>query len=335
MGIPQKLKEIMRQNDEVTLAYSRYLNYRPRIVTPDMVDDLARECHVDSHEAYLSLFSAVLGWEPDENPAHRALENLYLRKGLHLLDPLDYQNDPYCQTIHFSNQKNGTWEFKESFYAPFEPFVCNHPVCTDVFREIPQIGYFTTEFRFPAVLENGIEWMTVTPNEIETMREPIANAHGKVLTLGLGLGYFAFSASQKESVESVTVVERDRRVIELFKAHLLPQFPHREKIIVIEDDAFDYFEKRSPNDFDSIFADLWHDQGDGMEMYLRLRRIERKNGLCNVDYWIEPTLISTLRHLVYDQVTQKPANARLQSMNMEELLSDQFLKNLAPDLRKA
>ncbi|MBQ9806754.1 MAG: hypothetical protein IJW49_09675 [Clostridia bacterium] len=335
MGISQELKEIMQQNDAVTLAYSRYLNYLPRVVTPDMVNDLVRECHVDTHEAYLSLFSAVLGWEPDENPEHRALEHRYLRQGLRCLNPLDYKNDPYCKIIRFPNQKNGTWEFKESFYAPFEPFVCNHPVCTDKFREIPQIGYFTEEFRFPAVLENGIEWMTVTPNEIETMREPIANAHGRVLTLGLGLGYFAFSASQKEAVESVTVVERDRRVIDLFNNHLLPQFPHREKIFVVEGDAFDYFEKLSPNDFDSIFADLWHDQGDGLEMYLKLCRIERQNGLKNVDYWIEPTLLSTLRHLVYDRVLQQPDNARLQSMRIEEMLSDKFLKNLAPDIRKA
>jgi len=331
----QHLCRVMRQNDEVTASYSRYLNYHPRIISPDMVEELVRECHVDVHEAYLSLFSAVLGWEPDENTEHRALEHHYLKKGLHQLDPAPYKNDPYCQTIRFPRIKNGAWEFKESSYAPFEPFVCNHPVCTEEFREIPQIGYFTEEFRFPAVLENGIEWMTVTPNEIETMREPIGNAHGRVLTLGLGLGYFAFSASQKEEVESVTVIERDERVIELFKTHLLPQFPNREKIQVIRDDAFAYFEALSPNDFDSIFADLWHDQGDGLEMYLKLCRIERQNGLKNVDYWIEPTLLSTLRHMVYDQVSRQSTNARLQNANIEEMLSDEFLKQLAPDIRKA
>lgn len=328
------IDRIMRQNEEVTLAYSRYLNYNPRIISPDMVEEIVQECRVDTHEAYLSLFSAVLGWEPDENAEHRALEHHYLKKGLHKLDPLPYQSDPYCQTIRFPNTQNGAWEFRESSYAPFEPFVCNHPVCTEEFREIPQIGYFTDEFRFPAVLENGIEWMTVTPNEIETMKEPIANARGNVLTLGLGLGYFAFSASQKENVEAVTVIERDARVIELFHTYLLPQFPHREKIRVIESDAFAYFESLSPTDFDSIFADLWHDQGDGLEMYLRLRRIEKQRALRNVDYWIEPTLLSTLRHMVYDQFKCAKIGSELAKNNPYTLLSDAFLKDLAPDLKK-
>lgn len=326
------LEQIMHQNDEVTLAYSRYLNFHPRVITPDMVEDLVKDCHVSEHEAYLSLFSAVLGWEPDENPTHRELECLYLRKGLHPLSSKEYQNDPYMQAIRFPTVQNGRWSFQESFYAPFEPFVHNCPICTDDFREIPQIGYFTDEFRFPAVLENGIEWMTVTPNEIETMKAPIANSRGKVLTLGLGLGYFAFSASQKEDVDSVTVVERDRHVIELFQTHLLPQFPNRHKIKIVEADAFAYFESLTPTSFDYIFADLWHDQGDGLEMYLKLRRIEKRNALQNVDYWIEPTLLSSLRHMVYTQLSNPNAPQKLRDLDVCEVLSDTFLKNLAPDL---
>jgi len=328
----QKVEQIMRQNDEVTLAYSRYLNFHPRVISPDMVEDLVKECHVSAHEAYLSLFSAVLGWETDENPRHHELEHRYLRPGLHCLSPEAYRNDPYVQLIRFPTVKNGRWSFQESFYAPYEPFVCNCPVCDDDFREIPQIGYFTEKFKFPAVLENGIEWMTVTPNEIETMKAPIANSRGHVLTLGLGLGYFAFSASQKVEVESVTVIERDRHVIELFQTYLLPQFPNRHKINVIEADAFSYFEALSPDQFDYTFADLWHDQGDGLEMYLKLRRIQKRNALQNVDYWIEPTLLSSLRHMVYAQISDPNAPKKLQNLNVNEILSDDFLKSLAPDL---
>jgi len=327
----QFLNDVMRQNDEVTLAYSRYLNYHPRIISADMVQDLMRECRVDEQEAYLSLFSAVLGWEPDQNREHRALEHHYLRPGLHHLSSDVYRNDAYCQTVTFPSEKNGSWEFRESSYAPFEPFVCNHPVCTKDYREIPQIGYFSKEFRFPAVLENGIEWMTVTPNEIETMKEPIAHSRGKVLTLGLGLGYFAFHAARKDRVESVTVIERDPRVIELFQTHLLPQFVHREKIRVIRDDAFAYFERLSPNDFDTVFADLWHDQGDGLSMYLRLRRIERERGLKNVDYWIEPTLLETLRHMVFDRL-RADENGVWKDLSPDEVLSNEFLRTLSPDI---
>ena len=71
-------------------------------------------------------------------------------------------------------------------------------------RQIPQIGFFETEFKFPALLENDRIWMTITPNEIETMKEPVDGAFGNVLTFGLGLGYYAYMVSEKENVESVT-----------------------------------------------------------------------------------------------------------------------------------
>ena len=60
---------------------------------------------------------------------------------------------------------------------------------------------------FPALLENDRIWMTITPNEIETMKEPVDGAFGNVLTYGLGLGYYAYMVSEKENVETVTIVD--------------------------------------------------------------------------------------------------------------------------------
>ena len=327
------LAEIMRQNGRVTEAYSRYLNCQPRAITADTVQKIARACGVDTHEAYLSLFSSVLGWDAEKTEEDSLLEEVYLLRGLRRLNPDVYRNDPYCRTVRFPNVKKGAWELKESFYEPYEPFVCNHPTCTEHLREIPQIGYFEDRFPFPAVLENGIEWMTVTPNEIETMREPIAHAHGRVLTLGLGLGYYAFSAAQKPCVSSVTVIERDPRIIALFEEHLLPQFPHCEKISVVEADAFAFLQSCAPSDFDTVFADLWRDQRDGLAMYLTLRKIEKQNQLQNVDYWIEPTLLSSLRHAVWARINNPNAPIDLGNTDPRVLLSDSFLKSLAPDVQ--
>lgn len=328
------LQAVMHQNDVITYAYSRYLNHTPRFLTTEMVESLARDCHISTDEAFLSLFSASCGLETDTNTAHRAMERDYLRAGVRRLDPAVYQRDPYYRTVRFSNQRIGKWEMRESEYAPYEPFVCNHPVLTKDFREIPQIGYFDERFPFPAILENGVEWMTVTPNEIETMRAPITAAHGNVLTLGLGLGYFAFCAAEKESVNRVTVVERDADVIDLFSQFILPQFPHGEKITVVKADAFDYLETLPSDDFDYLFADLWHDQSDGLPLYLRLRRMERAKGWKQTDYWIEPTLLSSLRRMVYDKITDPDAPMQLRGVPIEEFLSDAFLKRLAPDIQK-
>jgi len=327
--------QIMKENRQILCAYSQYLNYNPRFLTAEMVTSLAMDCQIDTHEAFVNLFSAACGLDTSL-PAHRTLERLYIRKGVARLDPAVYLRDPYTLAVSFPKQKMGKWELCHKSYAPYEPFAAGDPILTSDFREIPRLGYFEEAFSFPAVLENGVEWMTVTPNEIETMKVPIQNSHGRVLTLGLGLGYFAFHAAQKENVERVTVVERDPDVIQLFRQFLLPQFPNKEKIEIIEADALALMaQKDVAKHYDSIFADLWHDPSDGLPLYLQLRRIEKEKQLASVDYWIEASLLSTLRGMVWDRLQDGSSPLKLTNVKESELLSDAFLKTLAADMKAA
>ena len=96
---------------------------------------------------------------------------------------------------------------------------------------------------FPAILENDRIWMTITPNEIETMKEAVDGAFGHVLTFGLGLGYYAYMVSEKDNVESITIVEINEDVIHLFNKYVLPQFKNARKIKIIKADAFEYAQK--------------------------------------------------------------------------------------------
>ena len=72
--------------------------------------------------------------------------------------------------------------------------------------------------------------MSVCPSEINSMARHIDKAHGRVLVLGLGLGYYLYMSSMKPEVNSVDVVECQPEIIKLFDENLLPQFPFREKI---------------------------------------------------------------------------------------------------------
>lgn len=329
MLFPKQLRAIMEENALIVSAYSRYINYTPRFITKEMVDDLAKECQVTNNEAYLLLLSAALGLDTVDNPEHRRLERLYITAGVRELDPLPYQKDAYCQTIHLPAQSFGKWNTQTSHYSAYEPFVWRDPILSPDFREVPQIGYFAADFAFPAIHENGVEWMSVKPNEVETMKEPIAHANGKVLTLGLGLGYFAFHASQKENVSSVTVIERERDVIELFRELILPQFPHKEKIRIIQADAFDYMQAELPKtSFDFIFADLWHDASDGLELYLKLKQLESNAHGTPTDYWIERSLLSCLRTMVYQRMNDPSSPMQLQGLSPDQYLSNDFLKTL-------
>lgn len=334
-----QLKHTAEENDRVLRLLAQYLNLTPRLLDTKMVTDLAKECNITIDEAFRALFSAACGLNVPDDANDRRIERLYFRQGLHRLSPADYRNDPYTKQIRFSDLSVGKWRFTHGSYHAFEPFVCGHPIVTPDFREIPQIGYFESDFSFPSVTENGVEWMTVTPNEIETMREPIAQAHGRVLTYGLGLGYFAFHVAEKPDTVSVTVVERDVELIKLFQAHILPQFPHREKLRIVTADAFAFTEQHmSPADFDTAFIDLWHDQSDGLALYLRMKRLESRFPKTVFSYWIEPTILSSIRHMVLDRIfacdNSETAPVIRSYAEIEAMLTDEYLRALAPKLRQ-
>ena len=98
-------------------------------------------------------------------------------------------------------------------------------------------------------------------------------------------------------MDSVTIVERSPEVIELFKTLLLPQFPHKDKIRVICSDAFAYWEQEMPREgYDFVFADIWHDVGDGKELYLKMRSMEHLSPQTEYTYWLEDTIRCYLAH---------------------------------------
>ena len=151
------------------------------------------------------------------------------------VDPSSYQNDPYYKNIVLKDKRYKKWSLHNESYLPYELFPLNDLEVDEdnYFQEKLKFGYMDKEFSFQAVTEDDVIWMSVIPNEIETMKKGIANAKGNIITFGLGLGYFAYMASLKDDVTSITIVEKDKNVISLFKEFILPQFLHQEKIKII------------------------------------------------------------------------------------------------------
>lgn len=286
--------KIIEENNKVFALLSRYLNQAPDFITKEEVDDIANN-GVSSEYAFAVILAAAFGLDIVDHAADKALFNQYFTKMIHQLDPNEYNQNPYYKNINIPTIKIGNSELKYEKYKPFEGFVCNDIIRTKEGRQIPQIGFFDTEFRFPALLENDRIWMTITPNEIETMKEPVDGAFGHVLTFGLGLGYYAHMVSEKENVESVTVVDMNEDVIRLFKKYILPQFKNAHKIKIIQADAFEYAEKQIiPGTYDFVFTDLWHDVSDGMDMYLKMKEYEQCSPDTVFTYWIEKSILCYL-----------------------------------------
>ena len=270
---------------------SIFINHEADFIRPEFIESLCRDCDISKEEAYCFTLAAAIDLDTEKNPRDAEIFEEYFPDMVHLLKNKDYENNPYLKNIRIPTKKLGKWELCYKTYVPYQAFVFDDPKITRDGKIIPQIGFFEKEFSYPAVLESGTEWMLITPNEINTMRAPISGAHGKVLTYGLGLGYFAYMVSEKESVSSVTIVERDKNAISLFRDIILPQMPRKDKINIICDDAFYFAETRlADSDFDFVFADIWHDPSDGVPAYKRLKATEKYLPSADFSYWIEKTL---------------------------------------------
>ena len=303
----RQLRHRRAQNNEVSWRLFDYLSDRPRFIRREDLDHLSSAG--DREAAFRALLAAACGLDVERREEDLRLLRDYFVPGVHLLDAAAYRRDPYFSRIRIPEASLGRWQLTRERYAPCEAFVCDDILSFDDFREVQRIGFFDEAFSFPAVTEDGREWMAIKPNEIASMRAPIAAVRGEVVTLGLGLGYFAHAAALKADVRRVTVVERDEGVIELFERHLLPQFERPEKIRVICADAFDFARDELPRaSFDFAFCDLWHDVADGLKPYVRLKQLERRAPGTRFLYWIEAALLSNLRFRLFEQIVASAAS---------------------------
>lgn len=272
----------MNNNQIILNRLSEYLNFCEKAIDASQIKSVTN-CGVSIKEAYILLLQEYLNLDYN-------YKREYLEYMVNIEDPTEYQNNPYYRDIIFKPTHINSWEIKYSSYEPYELFV------RDDFKYIngkvlPQVGFFTSTFRFPAIYENNILWMSVTPNEINTMKEPIEKSFGRVLTFGLGLGYFSYMSALKESVTNVTIVEKDKNVIDLFNKHILPKFKNKEKITIINMDAYEFLNKKmSDNDYDFVFVDIYHDAGDGLEVYKKISTYEKKFKKVTFFYWIKKTI---------------------------------------------
>lgn len=284
---------IKKDNYRVFALISHYLNNVPDFVNEEIEEIVA--CGVSYEYAFALILATAFKLNIDDDDDDRDLFFNYFNLMFHQLDADKYYADPYYKNIRIPTVKIGNSELRYDKYKPFEGFVCNDIVRTDEGRQIPQIGFFKSEFRYPAIFENGRLWMSITPNEIETMKKPIEQAFGKVLTFGLGLGYYTYMISGKDNVQSIMVVENNQDIIDLFKKYILPQFKNAEKITIIKSDAFEYARKQmSSGKYDFVFTDLWHDVSDGLAMYLKMKTYERLCPGTRFMYWIEKSILCYL-----------------------------------------
>ena len=314
----EKISRTQAKNELFLRMCVLYLNELETLVTPEIIEEITQgeksleEC---AFSGFLS--NTFIEDEALESEMHAE----YFAPSIKRLDADEYRSNPYFVNIPIPNKEVGNWTLSHQKYQKYEGFIRDDFTLFDDFREVCNLGFFDEEFSFPTVFENGVEWMAIKPNEIETMKEPINKAHGKVVTFGLGLGYFAYMTSLKDSVSELVIVEKSEEVISLFSNHILPHFQNKEKIKIVKSDAFEYAKGEMPSQcFDYAFVDLWHDTSDGVDMYIKMKKLECLSSKTHFEYWIEKSILVTIRKKIFNAIMESVESGK-NTLSYDEILS--------------
>ena len=259
---------------------------------------IAKECKKDLLDTTIKFFEI--------NPETlNYFKPFNMKANFNKLDINEFINNHYNKNIKLDNIIDGEYKFELLSYDPYEGFLYKDISNLSNHIEQTSIGYFDEEYKYIALSSNDDIWMLITPHEINTMKDAVNKAYGNVVTFGLGLGYFAYMCSIKDNVESVTIIEKDKNIIELFNKHILPQFKYKDKIIIVESDAIEYL-KRKSFDYDYAFVDLWRDIDDGLPLYVLTNKLALRHPKTTFDYWIEDSMIAVLKrcliNIIYNNI---------------------------------
>lgn len=209
-------------------------------------------------------------------------------------DILELINNPYYKNIKLNDVKFKDIRYVNKTLQPKRCLTMSHVKYTGHLLECYcDLGYFDKAVSIPILMEGDTIWMSSTVSEHRSMDEHIDKAEGKVLTFGLGIGYYPYMCLLKDNVESITIIEANQDIIDMFVKYILPQFNKKEKIKIIKGDMYDYYNKKFISEYDYIFVDTWDSNEDGLVHYKKLMKtgIRQKN----IGYWIEDSIIENTK----------------------------------------
>ena len=321
----QKLMETNENNYAINDMYLYYYYNLARSIKKNDIEAMKKINHLDTLDAFFYSFINLLEIDISD-PASLEEARRVILSEMKELKIEDYQNNPYLKNVKFNASKMNNIKISYDSYLPYEGFPSDDLKVDEdhYFEEHYSLGFFKEKYNFQSLTHDKITWMSIIPNEIETMKDDIDKVSGNVLVYGLGLGYFAYMISLKEDVKSITIVERDPHIIKLFKEMILPQFEHLEKIKIIEQDAFD-FERTNQDTFDFAYVDLYHGSDDGIEIYLKFKALERRSS--HYLYWLEDSLVNVIRRNIITLFYEKLEGIE-SDYNKETCFNDQIINGL-------
>lgn len=162
------------------------------------------------------------------------------------------------------------------------------------YRDILQLGYFRENVNYPYITKNGEYFTSVSVHEKFEGRKLVEELSGDVLITGLGIGYIPYLAHLKDSVKSVTVIEEDETVIDLFEKEILHQFEHPEKIHIVCKNCKQYLEDYK-EEYNHVIVTHYQDSIHGVYEYLEIKKTEKNHKKTKYHYYIEGSILSNIK----------------------------------------
>lgn len=291
----EKYNEISQNNNFLNEVLSDFVVNQTRYE-----DEIIRESKKSEDEFKEYISEKMLGncFTNEQKDIKEKFKNI-IKKNLIRSNVKDYLNNPYIKNIKPKTFKYKKYLLDTNYYAKGEIYNFDEVFYDkDNFTENNPIAYFTSEFDYLIIAQDDVVWMLITPYEINTMKDSIANAHGNVLVCGLGLGYYQYMIMQKKNVDKVITIEYDRHIIDIFRQSIEPLT--NKQFNIVKGDCFkligELIEKENIN---YVYFDIYHDSKDGLLDYLKCKKISRKYPNVTFDYWIENTILSYLKNLLF------------------------------------
>ena len=287
------------------------------IIDPNEMKQYIKEGWKEN-DAIIEILYEYLNLDKNNEDNQKVMDEYFL-SNLKKLNPNDYLNNPYVKAVHRCGN-NKKYALRYINYSPYQLFAYDD-IKMNGYKEYSRIGYFDEKFSYLALTQGNNVWMSLNPNEIETMKPYIQKGKGNVLVLGLGMGYVPYLLSLKDEVKSVTIVEKDQEVIDIFNKLIWPNFTNKNKVKIIKDDAVKFVQNsQKSQQFDYIFADLWHDPDDGLPLFVELKKANK-----NIDCWLEVSMYALLRRCMITLIEETLNGAKEEDYRYAKTYTDKVI----------
>lgn len=247
-----------------------------------------------------------------------------------------YLKNPFFSSIDKQNLSLNKYSIKFNTYNPYECFLYEELEIQEsaFYKEITKLGYFDKPATYIELFKGNKVISSFNPYEFNCASNSLSKIKGNLLIVGLGLGYLPYLASINEEIISITVVEKDTNLIELFNTFIKNDVA-KNKIKIVQEDYLDFI-KQSNSSYDYVYFNLSEPSPFTLTQYIKLKSSEDDNLKTTYLYKNEKTLLALLRRyiiVIFEEYLEGFTSKDYEkAQNDEDKIINQIYKNIQKEV---